>query len=383
MRWPRVSFGANAERRLETLAVFSMSIYFIIPVSLMCWGSTLALLFFAFPFMLAYLVWIFFLDKSPVTGSRTAWLRGSGENGNWWRRYADFFPITLVKTAPLPADRPYIFGYHPHGIISVGAFACFATNGVRTVDLSTDQDTSQEGTKSRRGFSSLFPDVRVRLLTLAINFMIPFLREYLLWLGCANASRETFTNCLKSPGDAVCVVVGGAEESTLVREHGMDLVLEKRKGFVREAIKAGASLVPTLAFGENDLYSVTHLPPEHLFARFQDLFKRKTGVAIPIFNGRSIWFQDFGLMPRRTPIIVVVGAPIAPPTLTLDQHSGQPLPFNPRFDSSGKALNPDAEMVEELHRRYVDGLVQLYQAHKDKPWNLPGLQRSVSMRLVE
>ena len=32
----------------------------------------------------------------------------------------DYFPIRLHKTCDLPPDRPYIFGYHPHGVIALG-----------------------------------------------------------------------------------------------------------------------------------------------------------------------------------------------------------------------------------------------------------------------
>ena len=53
---------------------------------------------------------------------------------------------------------------------------------------------------------------------------------------------------------------GGAEESMAVIEKGMHLVLEKRKGFVREAIRAGASLVPVLAYGEAPRHQQ---PPSH------------------------------------------------------------------------------------------------------------------------
>lgn len=40
-----------------------------------------------------------------------------------------YFPISLVKTQDLPADRKYVFGYHPHGIIGMGAISNFATEG--------------------------------------------------------------------------------------------------------------------------------------------------------------------------------------------------------------------------------------------------------------
>merc|ERR1712224_374318 len=35
----------------------------------------------------------------------------------------DYFPISLHKTAELPPERHYIFGYHPHGIYAFGAFS--------------------------------------------------------------------------------------------------------------------------------------------------------------------------------------------------------------------------------------------------------------------
>jgi 2-acylglycerol O-acyltransferase 2 len=70
------------------------------------------------------------------------------------RWMAGYFPIRLHKTVDLPADKSYIFGYHPHGIISLGAFCNFSTDA-------TD-------------FSGLFPGINLRLLTLTPNFRIPF-----------------------------------------------------------------------------------------------------------------------------------------------------------------------------------------------------------------
>jgi hypothetical protein len=54
-------------------------------------------------------------------------------------------------------------------------------------------------------------------------------------------------------------VVGGAREAALIEEGGMELVLHRRKGFVHEAIIAGALLVPVISFGETDVYNMVHL----------------------------------------------------------------------------------------------------------------------------
>ncbi|CAF1155962.1 unnamed protein product, partial [Didymodactylos carnosus] len=71
-----------------------------------------------------------------------------------------YFPIHLHKTCDLSPDRSYIFGYHPHGIISLGAFCNFATEA-------TD-------------FEHEFPGINLRLLTLTSNFRIPFYELYII-----------------------------------------------------------------------------------------------------------------------------------------------------------------------------------------------------------
>lgn len=51
------------------------------------------------------------------------------------------------------------------------------------------------------GGSTLFPGIDLRLLTLAVNFYVPFLREYFLALGVNDVSREScITNLRRGPG---------------------------------------------------------------------------------------------------------------------------------------------------------------------------------------
>lgn len=62
-------------------------------------------------------------------------------------------------------------------------------------------------------------------------------------------------------GRGITIVVGGARESLDAQPHSLRLVLKRRKGFVKLAIRTGADLVPVLAFGG------THLPaPESLLS---------------------------------------------------------------------------------------------------------------------
>lgn len=365
------SIGDSLERRLETLAAVSFSLYIFVPVLLLClWSS---LLYLIFPLstipMLLYLAAIYW-SSSPETGERSPWLRSI----TWWQRFANFFPVTLVKTAPLPPHGRYLIGYHPHGIISVGAFTAFCTEGARTMDISQSDDSSSlRG--SERGWEAIFPGVDRRLVTLPLNFCVPFLREYFLSLGLLSSSRNTFRNVLSENGNALAVVVGGADEAQLSQPHTMRLVLRKRKGFVREALISGASLVPTVAFGENDLYTVMSFPSGHIIQRIQTFVLGKFGFSLPLFRGRSIFCHDFGLLPTRHPINIVLGAPI--PVPAVDAAS-----FKPKWDTADNPLNEDAEVVDRMHARYLDELRVLAKKYKTASWNGPGqamLERQESL----
>lgn len=102
-----------------------------------------------------------------------------------------------------------------------------------------------------------FPGLRHYLVTLRSNFYFPFRRELTLGLGCISADRESIEYALKANngiGNAVIIVVGGAEEALDAHSDSYDLCLKRRKGFVRLAIKHGASLVPVYHFGENSIF---------------------------------------------------------------------------------------------------------------------------------
>ena len=515
-----VSFGKNWTRRRQTLAMFSCSLSFIMPAVLVCLGSFIYGVYWCFNnkhyatgmVLGIYLLYCWFLDMAPTYGDRSPWLRGgttrsataaaatatttstfSSYLSSWWDHACDYLPLLLVKTADLPAysydnddnddddadaddkenkkrrkPNKYVLGYHPHGIIAVGAFCAFATDSARVLDLSKsrfrknkmtkendndgndedwikaalreaaddfeeneedkeeDEEKSKQSTMAKnvrglmkgsmmkhdndgddddydtttsakkataaspssrgvvpRGFSTLFPQLDRRVVTLPQNFWTPLVREYFLSMGAVTSDRDTFRRYLSSqhPG-ALIVVVGGAAESMVANTGTINLVLEKRRGFVREAIHANASLVPVLGFGETDLYQLYDTKDDPTLVKIQAFVKATFGFAMPFFKGRDMFLKKIGVMPQRTPVVVVVGKPIPPPTRS--ELGNKPHhKFDPKVDrQNDKALNGDGKILMEWHSRYVKSLNELYQEYKDAKWNMPGQSRTKSLRIV-
>lgn len=81
------------------------------------------------------------------------------------------------------------------------------------------------------------------------------MREFLLWLGCVDASAVT-ANAVLASGRSLLIYTGGEAEQLLTRPYPAphELVLGRRQGFVRLAVSHGASLVPVFAWGESSLY---------------------------------------------------------------------------------------------------------------------------------
>ena len=276
-----------------------------------------------------YVSWYALVDaKTPMNGGRfLPWFRRLP----FWATMADYFPVRLHKSVDLDPKGNYLFGYHPHGIIGVGALITFATNAT--------------------GFEQAFPGLDLRLLTLASNFYLPFTREILLAMGINSVKKESVeTNLTRRPGASVAIVVGGAAEALDARPGWAVLTLARRKGFVKLAMKTGASLVPVFAFGENDIFDQVDNPDGSQLRRFQTWTKQLIGVTPPAFYGRSlsrgimrrIFRSGAGVMPKRESIEVVVGHPIKCP----------------------KMAEPSVKQIDEYHQKYISALKELYDTHR-------------------
>ena len=323
IRW--APLNVPLQRRLQTLVVLAHTLSI---VGLLAMFFLLCAVPLLWPILVPYLLYVLLSSahSSGTLSHRSEWMRRSPI----WSLFASYFPARLHRSEMLPPTRKYIFGYHPHGIISHGAFAAFATEAL--------------------GFSQLFPGIINTLLTLDSNFRIPLYRDYILRMGIASVSRESCENILthggpnkEGMGRAITIVVGGARESLDARPQTLKLILKRRKGFIKMAARTGADLVPVLAFGENELYEQVDSDAHPWVHKFQLLVKRTLGFTVPLFHARGVFNYDVGLMPYRRSINIVVGRPILVTQMT----------------------KPSDEYVDKLHAQYVSELQRIWDEGKD------------------
>lgn len=200
---------------------------------------------------------------------------------------------------------------------------------------------------------ALFPGIRPKVATLNLCRFIPLARELFLNIGCISASANSLTTLLnrsnnknhKSNRDgftsnAVVLVVGGIrEQQDCTYPNRYRFVLKNRRGFVRIALQSGASLVPSISFGENDYYDMIEHKP---YAWMQRIFKIQNWPMF--FFGRGYLQYNFGLIPKRRPITTVIGAPI----------------------HLKKNLIPSQDEINGVHELFCTRLVQLFEEHKAK-----------------
>ncbi|KAJ3325681.1 Diacylglycerol O-acyltransferase 2 [Boothiomyces sp. JEL0866] len=273
------------------------------------------------PLTIAYAIFIY-LDPAPEMGARKLdWLRTS----SLWLYMRDYFPAKLEKTVDLDPNKNYVFGYHPHGIISVGAWINIATEA--------------------NNIKYLLPGIDLRLMTLSTNFLVPFARELLLSLGICAVTRKSCENVLNSgPGNSIMIVVGGAHEAMFAFPGQNDLVIKKRLGFIKLALRNGASLVPTFGFGETDLWDQVPSNPGSKINEFQMFTKKYLTFVPPLLHGRGVFNYNFGLMPYRKQLVTVFGNPIDCP----------------------KIDNPTEEEALYYQKLYLDELQRVYDSNKDQ-----------------
>uniref|UniRef100_A0AC34FEZ2 Acyltransferase n=1 Tax=Panagrolaimus sp. ES5 TaxID=591445 RepID=A0AC34FEZ2_9BILA len=284
--------------------------------------------------LIFYSIWWYRDRETPWKNGRPSqWVR------SWkaWKYCADYFNSELIKTTDLPLDRNYVFAIHPHGVLGTATIFNFVTEA--------------------RNITEKFK-LDFRIVTLPINFRIPFHRDLELALGLISSDADSieYTLSLDTKGKAVCIVPGGAEESLDAHPGNYDLTLKQRKGFVRLALKTGSDLVPVYNFGETSIFHQIPNARGSFIRKMQQAFKSATGIAPIICCGRGFIMRGVGIIPIQAKIATVVGAPI-----------------RVKMNS-----NPSKKEIDNLHDEYVSALIKLFDEHKVKY----GVPEDAQLRIV-
>jgi len=264
---------------------------------------------------LPYFAYIYFNDSLRTGGKVNPTIR----NYWLWKYLAAYFPGTLIVEEQLDPSQKYILGAHPHGVFTLGLWVNVMTNGAGATDK--------------------LKGLNYRGLTIRPPLYMPILRDYLMALGFASVSKDSCDYLLKH-GISIALCPGGQDEQLISTSGAYTLVLKKRKGFIKLALNHGANLVPVFSFGENELFDQTPSPRGTWIRKVQDFLRNSVGFALPLFRGSS----KFPAFPKRLPLTTVIGVPI---------------PVE-------KKENPTEEDIEELQKKYIDEVIDIYNRYNDK-----------------
>ena len=277
---------------------------------------------------LAYFVTSYRGRPERRTGRMLLWLNKWWTISHWW------FPISLrvwngtdCSEDPSPAHKAalpskFILAMHPHGPFPLSASVIMP-----------------QLAKFGAPLGDLFASVRFAAATAV--FVIPFVRDMYLWLGCIEAGRSTLTLALNR-GHSVAILPGGEDEQLIVCHDDdiyEDLVLP-RDGLFRLALECETPLIPCFSFGERRTYQASSF-----MLGWRLHLVKKYRVGIPVAWGSHWWFP---FVPRRLPVQIVIGKPI-------------PLRLNGKGSERGTATHAE---IDALRDRYQKSIESLFEEHK-------------------
>jgi len=149
--------------------------------------------------------------------------------------------------------------------------------------------------------------------------------------GLRDNQRRTVEKLMER-GESISMTPGAFQEASLFQTGKERVVIKERKGFVKCCLRHGYRIHPVYTFGESDTYSAV--------GGFDDLRLKlnKRGIPAVVFWGLP-WLPA---APRPADLLTFVGRPLVLP----------------------KRENPSDEEIDEWHRRYVQALQELFDAHK-------------------
>lgn len=219
----------------------------------------------------------YYRDGGENTGQRAwPWFRRSVARLLTWSA-TDYLQYTLQYASPdveelvKHSDSPALFCGHPHGVVAIGSL-CHLT--------ALNQDNER--------WLSVVPCVHGYI------FNTPLVREFALWFGARDVTRDNIERLLTEENVSVYLTPGGTREMI-----DPTVVQRRHTGFLRIAFKLQRPVFPVLHRGQEAVF------PHYSNAwldRARDLLCDWTGYPFP----------SFFLGPFRAPLSTVIYAPLQP-----------------------------------------------------------------------
>jgi len=252
-----------------------------------------------------------YLLPMPIPGINKRWCEMTDES----QGKSIYFPAETVIECDFKKDRNYLVCYHPHSLYGI-------MYNMYTSKLHHEQ-----------GFLPLFTGADV-------VFKIPILRRMLVAWGNTPVSSQALLKNLKLgyPHNILTLMPGGISEMFYGLEKEQ-IILKKRKGFARIALKSGVDLVPAYAFGANRAWT-RYFGHESLAFKLSN----KLRMSLVVWTGR--WGIPFGCIPHKQPMVIALG-----PAIEVTKIEGR---------------EPTDAEVDALHGTYCKALRELFDRHKHK-----------------
>jgi diacylglycerol O-acyltransferase 2, plant len=115
------------------------------------------------------------------------------------------------------------------------------------------------------------------------------------------------------------------------------IVLSKRKGFIKLALETGCDIIPQYSFGANQAY-IRPFGPDSFLCKLSAFLR----ISTVVWYGR--WWIPMGILPFKVPILTVTG----------------PVFHVPQVDSD----NITNELVVKVHDEFCRALKRLFDEYK-------------------
>lgn len=183
---------------------------------------------------------------------------------------------------------------------------------------------------------NVFPGIHAEGCVTSIAYKIPILKHIFTWVGSGSIDKKNLIRMI-SKGKSPMICIGGAHEVIYMKNRTeYVLYMHSRFGYIKLAMEQGIDIVPTFAFGQRHAWDF-YVPG----ADWIHALGRKIGFIPMIFFG--LWGIPLG-PPKRTPVTVVIGAPIAVP----------------------KIKNPTLEQLSEYSAKVIESVKRIFEENKDK-----------------